>query len=108
MLKKNLENTPVALDALKKAKNSGQHMLSIINDILDMARIENNKLEINNDVVNFSKLVEELQEMFSHEMAKKDVEFITSINIKTPAIYTDALRISQVITNLLSNALKPR
>ena len=103
---KNIENTPVALDALKKAKNSGQHMLSIINDILDMARIENNKLEINNDVVNFSKLVEELQEMFSHEMAKKDVEFITSINIKTPAIYTDALRISQVITNLLSNALK--
>ncbi len=103
---KNIEDKEVALDALKKAKHSGQHMLGIINDILDMARIENNKIEINNDVVNFSALVEELREMFVHEMAKKDVEFITSINIRTPAVYTDSLRISQVITNLLSNALK--
>ena len=42
-----IEDKEVALDALKKAKNSGQHMLSIINDILDMARIENGKIEIN-------------------------------------------------------------
>ena len=81
-------------------------MLGIINDILDMARIENDKIEINNDVVDFTKLVEELKEMFVHEMAKKDIEFITSIKVNTPAVYTDALRISQVITNLLSNALK--
>ena len=103
---KNIEDKELALDALKKAKHSGQHMLGIINDILDMARIENDKIEINNDIVDFTKLVEELKEMFVHEMAKKDIEFVTSINVKTPAIYTDALRISQVITNLLSNALK--
>lgn len=103
---KNIDNKDVALDALKKAKHSGQHMLGIINDILDMARIENDKIELNNDVVDFNKLVEELKEMFTHEMAKKDIEFITSIKVTTPAIYTDALRISQVITNLLSNALK--
>lgn len=103
---KNIDDKEVALDALKKAKNSGQHMLGIINDILDMARIENDKIEINNDVVDFTKLVEELKEMFVHEMAKKDIEFVTSIKVNTPAVYTDALRISQVITNLLSNALK--
>lgn len=103
---KNIEDKEIALDALKKAKHSGQHMLSIINDILDMARIENDKLEINNELVNFNQLTEELKEMFVHEMAKKDIEFITSINIKSPAIYTDSLRISQIITNLLSNAMK--
>lgn len=103
---KNIEDREVALDALKKAKHSGQHMLGIINDILDMARIENDKIELNNDIVDFSNLVEELKEMFTHEMAKKDIEFITSLKITTPAIYTDSLRISQIITNLLSNALK--
>ena len=103
---KNIEDKEVALDALKKAKNSGQHMLSIINDILDMARIENGKIEINNDIVDFTSLVNELKEMFVHEMSKKGIEFITSIKVTTPAIYTDSLRISQVITNLLSNALK--
>ncbi len=103
---KNIEDKEVALDALKKAKNSGQHMLSIINDILDMARIENGKIEINNDIVDFTSLVNELKEMFVHEMSKKGIEFVTSIKVTTPAIYTDSLRISQVITNLLSNALK--
>ena len=103
---KNIDNKEVALDALKKAKDSGQHMLGIINDILDMARIESGKLEINNEIVNFSELVEKLKEMFSHDMEKKGIEFVTISNITTPAIYTDSLRLSQIITNLLSNALK--
>ena len=103
---KNIGNEEIALDALKKAKHSGQHMLGIINDILDMARIENDKIELNNDVIDFRELVEDLKEMFTHEMSKKDIEFVTSIKVQTPAIYTDSLRISQVITNLLSNALK--
>jgi CheY-like chemotaxis protein/anti-sigma regulatory factor (Ser/Thr protein kinase) len=44
--------------------------------------------------------------MFSHDMEKKGIEFVTISNITTPAIYTDSLRLSQIITNLLSNALK--
>ncbi len=103
---KNIDNKEVALDALKKAKDSGQHMLGIINDILDMARIESGKLEINNEAVNFKELVEKLKEMFSHDMEKKGIDFIATSNINTPAIYTDSLRLSQIITNLLSNALK--
>ncbi len=103
---KNIDNKEVALDALKKAKHSGQHMLGIINDILDMARIESGKLEINNEIVDFKKVVEELTEMFSHDMKKKGIEFISTDNITTPTIYTDSLRLSQIITNLLSNALK--
>ncbi len=103
---KNIDNKEVALDALKKAKDSGQHMLGIINDILDMARIESGKLELNNEVVNFKELVEKLKEMFSHDMEKKGIDFIATSNINTPTIYTDSLRLSQIITNLLSNALK--
>ena len=103
---KNIDNKDIALDALKKAKDSGKHMLSIINDILDMARIESGKLEINNEVVDFRELTDKLKEMFSHDIEKKGIQFIATSNITTPAIYTDSLRLSQIITNLLSNALK--
>lgn len=103
---KNIDNKDIALDALKKAKDSGKHMLSIINDILDMARIESGKLEINNEIVDFRELADKLKEMFSHDIEKKGIQFIATSNITTPAIYTDSLRLSQIITNLLSNALK--
>ncbi len=103
---KNIDNKEIALDALKKAKHSGEHMLSIINNVLDMARIGSGKLELNREVVNFPELVEKLKEMFVHDMAQKDITFNTQFNIKTTMIYSDSLRISQIIINLLSNALK--
>ena len=103
---KNIDNKEIALDALKKAKHSGEHMLSIINNVLDMARIGSGKLELNREIVNFPDLINKLKEMFVHDMAQKDITFITQFNIKTAMIYSDSLRISQIIINLLSNALK--
>ncbi len=103
---KNIDNKEIALDALKKAKHSGEHMLSIINNVLDMARIGSGKLELNNEVVNFTELVGKLKEMFVHDMAQKDITFNTHFDISTEMIYSDSLRISQIIINLLSNALK--
>ena len=103
---KNIDNKEIALDALKKAKHSGEHMLSIINNVLDMARIGSGKLELNREVVNFPELVNKLKEMFVHDMAQKDIEFNTQFSINTEIIYSDSLRISQIIINLLSNALK--
>ncbi|MBE6750985.1 MAG: response regulator [Ruminococcaceae bacterium] len=103
---KNIDNKDLALDALKKAKHSGEHMLSIINNVLDMARIGSGKLELNREIVNFPELVDKLKEMFVHDMAQKDIVFNTNFNINTEMIYSDSLRISQIIINLLSNALK--
>ncbi|MBR2876379.1 MAG: response regulator [Clostridia bacterium] len=103
---KNIDNKEIALDALKKAKNSGEHMLSIINNVLDMARIGSGKLELNREVVDFSELINKLKEMFTHDMEQKGIKFNTSATINTPLIYTNSLRISQIIINLLSNALK--
>ena len=103
---KNIDNKEIALDALKKAKHSGEHMLSIINNVLDMARIGSGKLELNREIVNFPELINKLKEMFVHDMAQKDITFNTNFNIKTSVIYSDSLRISQIIINLLSNALK--
>lgn len=103
---KNIDNKEIALDALKKAKHSGEHMLSIINNVLDMARIGSGKLELNREIVNFAELMEKLKEMFVHDMSQKDITFNTHFNINTPVIYSDSLRISQIIINLLSNALK--
>jgi signal transduction histidine kinase/ActR/RegA family two-component response regulator len=103
---KNIDNKEIALDALKKAKHSGEHMLSIINNVLDMARIGSGKLELNREIVNFAELMEKLKEMFVHDMSQKDITFNTHFNINTQVIYSDSLRISQIIINLLSNALK--
>ena len=103
---KNIDNKEVALDALKKAKHSGEHMLNIINNVLDMARIGSGKLKLNREIVNFPELVDKLKEMFVHDMAQKDISFNTQFNIDTEMIYSDSLRISQIIINLLSNALK--
>ncbi len=103
---RNIDNKEIALDALKKAKNSGEHMLSIINNVLDMARIGSGKLELNRELIDFSELVLKLKEMFVHDMEQKSITFNTSFNIKSPMVYSDPLRISQIIINLLSNALK--
>ncbi len=103
---KNIDDKDVALDALKKAKHSGEHMLSIINDILDMARIESGKFQLNNSVVDIKDLLDKMEEMFAFDMKEKGINFIVHTNVKTPYIYTDSLRLSQVIINLLSNALK--
>ena len=71
-----------------------------------MARIGSGKLELNREVMNFSELVEKLKEMFTHDMEQKGIKFNTSATINTPMICSDSLRISQIIINLLSNALK--
>ncbi len=103
---KNIDNKEVVLDALKKAKNSGEHMLSIINDILDMARIESGKFQLNNAVVDVKDLINKMEEMFAFEMKEKNINFTVIADITTPFIYTDSLRLSQIMINLLSNALK--
>lgn len=97
---------PEVLEALEKAALSGNQMLKIINDILDMSRIQNGELSFNDAIVNVKKSMSEL-DIIHRPMAKeKDIHFTFIDETITPYVYGDVARISQVTSNLLSNAIK--
>ncbi len=92
---------------LKSIKNSVQTMLLLINDILDMSRIENGKMSINKENLNLEEFIEEIKEMFEPIADKKHLTFSVNIEGKTPKlIKTDPLRLKQILVNLIGNAIK--
>lgn len=104
--RRNIDDKEKVMEALNKAKVSGEHMLGIINDILEMSRIESGKLELNEEVINVKEHIRSFMDMFELSMKGKGIEFIVVDETKEPYVYGDYLRITQVIANLLSNAMK--
>ncbi|MGH4050145.1 MAG: response regulator [Clostridium sp.] len=97
-----------ALDAQEKIKvifNSGQNLLSLINDFLDLSKIEAGKIDINYRDFNSSELISELSGLFNENAREKDIQFIVEDQFKDK-IYGDKEKISQVVRNFLSNAFK--
>ncbi|MBO2517697.1 MAG: hypothetical protein CW338_10615 [Clostridiales bacterium] len=94
-------------DSLKKIKTSGGHLLSLINDILEMSRIEAGRMEIINAPINIYDVTESITGMSTALAATRDVAFRTVIDdIADPYIYADELHTNQIIINLISNAIK--
>lgn len=103
---KHIDDKQRALDALQKAKYSGEHMLSLINDILDMSRIESGKMQLCIDVIDVKEHIARFHDMFGLAMEQKGIDFKIIDETRTPYVFTDYLRLSQIIANLLSNAYK--
>lgn len=91
---------------LKKIKSSSQYLLSLINDILDMSRIENSKMEIASEPFAISVLFGDIESMLTQEAGKKGLNFKLEQHISNDIVTGDAIRLRQVILNLLSNAFK--
>lgn len=91
---------------LKKIQRSSQYLLSLINDILDMSKIENRKMKIEKENFYLPVLMDDLQEMMSIQSEKKGLRFQAFCSIKHEYLMGDAIRLRQVLTNLLSNAIK--
>lgn len=104
--RRNIDDKEKVMEALEKARVSGEHMLGIINDILEMSRIESGKLELNEEVVNVKEHIISFMDMFELSMKEKGIEFILNDETKELYVYADYLRITQIIANLLSNAMK--
>ena len=102
----NIDDKERVLDALKKAKYAGKHMLGVINDILDMSRIDSGKLELDINIIDVKEHIMRFEDMFKFDMEKRGIKFEVIDDTKTRYIYGDYLRITQVITNLLGNAMK--
>lgn len=104
--RRNIDDKEKVMEALDKAKVSGEHMLGIINDILEMSRIESGRLELNEEVINVKEHIRSFRDMFELSMKMKGIDFRVEDESIEPFVYGDYLRITQVIANLLSNALK--
>ena len=94
-------------DNLGKIKTAGGHLLNLINDILEMSRIESDKLEITNDPSDIRKLIDGVDQMSNSLAIPKSIDFQTEIrNIENPYVYIDELHANEVLINLTSNAVK--
>lgn len=85
---------------------SGRHLLDVINDILDVSRIETGNMDIHKGDVNVTELCKESYEMFREQADMSKLNFRISIDKTLPVIQGDAIRIKQIILNLLSNSIK--
>ena len=81
-------------------------MLTLINDILDLSKIESGKLEMQNENIRVSEILGDVQSLFAEMAMNKNIKFKTNSLDLPPTIYTDKVRVEQVIKNLLSNAFK--
>ena len=94
-------------DQAATIKQSGDHLLSIINDILDLSKVESGKLEINNADYLFHSTVHDVVSIIKMRMAKPEVRFVAYMQHNIPnQLYGDEVRTRQVLLNILSNALK--
>ncbi len=102
-----LDDRPWMEDCLQKISISSKHLLSLINDVLDMSRIERGQLTLNPVPLSIPELTEHLSEMMEAQAKKAGINFIVRTeSVSHPAFYGDSLRINQVLINLLSNAIK--
>lgn len=103
----NLDNRERVQDYLKKILSSSNHMLSLINDILDMSRIESGKLNIEEKACSISDIFRDMRDIIQTQMHSKQLDFfMDAVDVIDEDIYCDKLHVNQVLLNLLSNAIK--
>ena len=102
-----IDNREQVLDYLKKISTSSQHLLSLINDVLDMSRIESGKLHLEEVEVNLSDVLHDLKTIVSGQIYAKQLElYMDAMDVTDEDVYCDKTRLNQVLLNLLSNAIK--
>ena len=107
MAVKNIDDKTKALDCLHKSKLSSEHLLSLINDVLDMSRIESGKVELDLNPVDLEENSDDYVPMLRSLAEKKNVHFeFIHHDIQNRYVYVDFLRMNQVVINVVSNAVK--
>ncbi|MGN0639227.1 MAG: response regulator [Huintestinicola sp.] len=101
------DNKEQVCDYLKKIQISGSHLLSLINDVLDMSRIESGKFNIEEKEVHLPDVIHDLRSIVQADINSKQLEFyIDTLDVVNEDIICDKLRLNQILLNILSNAVK--
>ena len=103
----NIDDKDRVKDYLTKTLASSNHLLSLINDVLDMSRIESGKLHLEEVEVNLSDVLHDLKTIVSGQIYAKQLEFyMDAMDVTDEDVYCDKTRLNQILLNLLSNAIK--
>ena len=103
----NISDTERVRDYLTKTLASSRHLLSLINDILDMSRIESGKLHLEESEVSLSDVLHDIKTIISGQVHAKQLElYMDAIDVADEDVYCDRTRLGQILLNLLSNAIK--
>ena len=97
---------PETLEHLEKLQQSGNLLLSIINNVLDMARIESGKMELDENYGRIEDVQKSLVEIFEDEAKKKNITYNFRMNVEHGHILTDITKVKEILVNILSNAIK--
>ena len=100
------KDLPETLEHLKKMQQSGNLLLSIINNVLDMARIESGRMEIDENYGRIEDIRQTLFEIFEDEAKKKNLALHYTINVEHEHILTDTTKVKEIFANILGNAIK--
>lgn len=105
ILLKEVENTKQK-NYLATISNSGKSLLNIINDLLDISKIEAGRLELQETTCNITKIFHDLHNMFRAKLEEKELEFIIKIDNDFPLLLIDETKLNQIFLNLIGNAIK--
>ena len=97
---------PVTLEHLEKLQQSGNLLLSIINNVLDMARIESGRMELDENYCRIEDVWKTLFAVFDEKARKKNIALHYTINVEHEHILTDTTKVKEILVNILSNAIK--
>ncbi len=106
LMDRHLDDRDKCRDYLEKVKNSSSFLLSLINNVLEMARIESGKIVLNEEVYKPADLYEEITSVYSEMMEQKGIDFTMSIDTQDELYYGDRVKLSQIFLNIISNAYK--
>ena len=107
LAKNNIDSKERVMDYLEKITQSSNHLLSLINDVLDMSRIESGKVSIEEKEENLADILHGIKNIVQADINAKQMEFvIDTVDVTDENIYCDKLRINQILINLISNAIK--
>ena len=91
---------------LLKIDRSGKHLLTLINNILDLSKLEANKVDIEKAPFDIRATIQDVYDIFEHQSRKNDVHLMTEVDQSIPQVVGDQLRIKQILLNYVSNAIK--
>ena len=106
LLEKSLHDEKKSLGYIKKIRVSSDILLTIINQVLEMARIESGKITLSSESVNIREMVEAMNTVFESSLTKKSLEYQCSLNVVHDQILCDKTKMEEIILNVVSNSIK--
>lgn len=103
----NIDNTAKVQDCLDKIDAASKHLLGLINDVLDMSKIESGKITLNNEAFSMAELIYSFTDIIKPQIQAKGLEFdIKTLNLSHEEVIGDTVRLNQILLNIVGNAIK--